>query len=189
MSAASQGREDKSNTMTQTIDAQFARDFLSRLHEAANAHDAAQVAALCCEDIIWDDPAASAPLRGRDAVYRFHQETMFRALPDVKIDMIDGPYLALDGKSISARLRISGTMTGPLEPPGFAPTGGPLVFETAEFSRFEGNLLSRHTVIVDMLGLARQIGAVPPTGGFAERVGLWGQHIAALLGRVGSNKR
>jgi len=44
-------------------------------------------------------------------------------------------------------------------------------------------------VIVDMLGLARQIGAVPPAGGFGERVGLWGQHMAALLGRAGSNKR
>jgi hypothetical protein len=80
-------------------------------------------------------------------------------------------------------------MTGPLEPPGFAPTNSPLVFETAEFSRFEGGLLSRHTVIIDMLGLARQIGAVPRPGGLAERVGLWGQHLAALVARAGSKTR
>lgn len=170
--------------MTQTIDADFAQDFLTRLHAAVNAHDAAAVAALCHTDVIWDDPAASAPLRGRDAVYRFHQETMFRALPDVRIELIDGPYLALDGTGVSARLRISGTMTGPLVPPGFAPTDGALVFETAEFSRFENGLLARHTVVIDMLGLARQIGAVPATGGLGERIGLWGQHLAALLSRV-----
>lgn len=171
--------------MAQIIDETFARGFLARLHRAVNAHDADAVAALCCEDVVWDDPAAPGPLRGREAVRRFHAETMLRALPDVRVEMIDGPYLALDGQGVSARLRISGTMTGPLVPPGFAPTNGPLVFETAEFSRFEGDLLSRHTVILDMLGLARQIGAVPQAGGLGERIGLWGQHVAALLGRLG----
>ncbi|MEQ8743009.1 ester cyclase [Parasphingorhabdus sp.] len=175
--------------MTQTINADFARDFLTLLHAAVNGHDAAAVAAMCCEDVTWDDPAASTPLRGRDAVYRFHHETMFRALPDVRMELIDGPYLALDGTGVSARLRISGTMTGPLAPPGFAPTGGALVFETAEFSRFNGGLLSHHTVIIDMLGLARQIGAVPPSGGLGERIGLWGQHLAALLSRVRRTER
>lgn len=175
--------------MTQSINADFAQDFLTRLHAAVNGHNAAAVAALCNEDVVWDDPAASAPLRGRDAVYRFHHETMFRALPDVRIELIDGPYLALDGTGVSARLRISGTMTGPLVPPGFAPTDSPLVFETAEFSRFENGLLARHTVVIDMLGLARQIGAVPAGGGLGERIGLWGQHLAALLSRLGRTYR
>jgi predicted ester cyclase len=175
--------------MPQIIDEAFARSFLARLHEAVNAHDAAAVAALCCEDVVWDDPAAPAPLRGREDVRRFHAETMLRALPDVHVEMIDGPYLALDRTGVSARLRISGTMTGPLVPPGFAPTNGPLVFETAEFSRFEDGLLFRHNVIIDMLALARQIGAVPRPGGLGERVGLWGQHLAALLGKAGKETR
>jgi predicted ester cyclase len=175
--------------MAQIVDGQFARNFLDRLHAAVNAHDAAAVAALCCEHVVWDDPAASAPLHGREAVYRFHQETMFRALPDVRVDLIDGPYIALDGRSIAARLRISGTMTGPLLPPGFAPTGGPLVFETAEFSQFDGDLLSRHSVVIDMLGLARQIGAVPQPGSMAARIGIWVQHLVALGGRIARRKR
>jgi hypothetical protein len=52
---------------------------------------------------------------------------MLLALPDARVEMIDGPYPACDRVSISAWLRISGTMTGPLEPPGFALTNGPLV--------------------------------------------------------------
>jgi len=169
--------------MPQVVDAPFARQFLERLHGAANAHDARAVAALCCTDVVWKDPAAPHTLHGRDAVQRFHSDIMFPALPDTRIELIDGPYLALDGTGVAARLRISGTMTGPLTPPGFAPTGGRLSFETAEFSHFEGGLLSRHTVVLNMLDLARQIGAVPRSGTLGDRVGVWMQHVAAFRAR------
>lgn len=169
--------------MPQIVDAPFARDFLQRLHAAANAHDPEAVAALCAEDVIWEDPAAPHTLQGRDAVLRFHRDIMFAALPDTHIELIDGPYLALDGSGVAARLRISGTMTGSLTPPGFAPTGGHLAFETAEFSQFEGGLLARHTVIMNMLEVARQIGAVPQAGSVADRIGVWMQHVSAFWAR------
>ena len=111
-----------------TIDASFASQFLQSLHAAVNAHDAPAIAALCCDDVVWEDPAAPQTLHGRDAVLRFHRDIMFPALPDTRIELVDGPYLALDGTGVAARLRISGTMTGPLTPPGFAPTGGHLAF-------------------------------------------------------------
>lgn len=152
-------------------------DVLRRLHAAVNAHDAEAVAALCAEDVVWEDPAAPEPLRGREAVRRFHRDIMFRALPDVRVTLVDGPFLSTDGAA--ARLRIRGTMTGPLDPPGFAPTGNVVEFETAEFSRFEDGLLARHHVVLDMLDLARQIGAVPRAGGLADRAGVWLQHLAA----------
>ena len=170
--------------MPQVVDAPFARQFLQRLQSAANAHDAQAVASLCCADVVWEDPAAPHTLRGRDAVQRFHSDIMFPALPDTHIELIDGPYLALDGTGVAARLRISGTMTGPLTPPGFAPTGGRLSFETAEFSHFEGGLLARHTVVLNMLDLARQIGAVPRAGTLGDRAGVWLQHVAAFRARA-----
>lgn len=170
--------------MPQVVDAPFARQFLERLHGAANAHDAPAVAALCCADVVREDPAALHTLHGRDAVQHFHSDIMFPALPDAYIELIDGPYLALDGTGVAARLRISGTMTGPLTPPGFAPTGGRLSFETAEFSHFEGGLLSRHTVVLNMLDLARQIGAVPRSGTLGDRAGVWIQHVAAFWARA-----
>jgi ketosteroid isomerase-like protein len=83
--------------MAKIIDAAFASGFLARLHGAVNAHDADAVAALCCEDVVRDDPAAPAPLCGREAVRRFHAESMLRALPDVHVDMIDAPILRLIG--------------------------------------------------------------------------------------------
>jgi len=169
-----------------SADEDFSRDFLRRLRAAVNAHDAQAVAALCCNDIVWVDPAAPETLHGRDAVMRFHRDIMFPALPDAQVELIDGPYLAPDGAGAAVRLRISGTMTGPLNPPGFAPTGGPLSFETAEFSRFRGGMLAHHSVVLNMLDLARQIGAVPREGTLGARVGIWMQHIAAY--RAGSRR-
>lgn len=169
--------------MTQIVDAPFARQFLKRLHAAANTHDADGVAALCSDNVVWEDPAAPQTLYGRDAVLRFHRDIMFPALPDTHIELIDGPYLALDGTGVAARLRISGTMAGPLTPPGFAPTGGRLSFETAEFSHFEDGLLARHTVVLNMLDLARQIGAVPQAGSVMDHIGVWMQHVSAYWAR------
>ena len=93
--------------------------------------------------------------------------------------------LAADGSGVAVRLRISGTMTGALTPPGFAPTGGALIFETAELSRLDASgLLAQHTVVLDMLDLARQIGAVPQAGSVGARIGLWMQHVAAFWART-----
>jgi predicted ester cyclase len=119
------------------------------------------VAAPCCTDVVWEGPAAPHTLLGRDAVRRFHSHIMFPALPDTPIELIDGPHLALDGTGVAARLRISGTMTGPLTPPGFAPTGGRLSFETAQFAHIEGGLLSRHAVVLNMIDLAQRTTARP----------------------------
>lgn len=170
--------------MPEVVDSAFARAFLQRFHGAANAHDAEAVAALCTDDVIWEDPAAPHTLHGRAEVLRFHRDIMFPALPDTRIELISGPYIAADGMGVAARVRISGTMTGPLTPPGFAPTGGCLIFETAEFSHFEGGLLAHHTVILNMLDLARQIGAVPRQGTLGDRVGVWMQHVAAFWARA-----
>ena len=169
--------------MTQLTGHEFAREFVRRLHAAVNAHDPDAVAALCAEDVVWNDPAAPHPLRGREAVRRFHRDVMFRSLPDARIELLEGPHLSPDGARAAVRSRITGTMTGPMEPPGFAPTGGPVAFETAEFWEFDAGLLARETVLLDMLGLARQVGAAPMPGGVAERAGVWLQRLAARRAR------
>ncbi len=103
---------------------------------------------------------------------RFHREGMFCALPDVTIELIDGPYMAATGSGIARIAGIRGTMVGPLEPPGFGPTGRRMVFETAAFSQLKHGLLHHHRVILSMLDLAREVGAVPRAGGIGERIGM-----------------
>jgi predicted ester cyclase len=142
------------------------------------------VAALCGEHVVWTDPGAPQTLLGREAVRRFHRDTLFPAFADLRIELLDGPYLSLDGSGVAARLRLHGTMSGPMSPPGFAPTNGPIAFETAEFSHFEAGLLVRHDVVLNMLDVARQIGAVPAAGSVGDRMGVWLQHIAAHRARA-----
>jgi hypothetical protein len=116
-------------------------------------------------------------------VYRFHHDVLFRAIPDVRVELLDGPYLSVDRGGVAVLLRIRGTMTGSLDPPGFAPTDGPLDFRTAEFSSLVGGRLARHTVMLDMLGLARRIAAVPTAGSPADCMGVRLQQLAARLER------
>ena len=165
------------------LDSGFVADFVKRLGEAIDAHDADAIAALCSEDVIWLDPATPQPLHGRAAVCAFHRDGLFRAIPDVHFEIVDGPYFAQEGQRVAVRTRLGGTMTGPLAPPGFAPTGRHVEFETAEFWVFDGELLSRNTVVLDMLALARQIGAVSAPGSFGERMMVQFQHLMALLGK------
>lgn len=165
------------------MEARFAKDFLQRFHGAVNAHDAPAIAALCHENVIWMDPAAPHTLHGRDQVLRFHEDTMFPALPNARVELIDGPYLSLIDDSIAVRLRISGRMEGGLNPPGFAATNQNLSFETAEFSTIADGLLTRHIVVLNMLDLARQIGAIPEAGTAGDRIGVWLQHVSAFWAR------
>lgn len=165
-------------------DVRLATEFIARLHAAVNRHDADEVAATCAMNVVWNDPAAAEPLHGRDAVRRFHADMMFRAIPDVTLRVIDGPYVSACGTRFAARVLISGTMTGPLSPPGFSPTNERIEFETAEFSTVENGLLTSHTVIMDMLGLARQIGAVPAAGSVADRAIVQMQRLHAFWVRT-----
>lgn len=165
------------------LNERFLRDFIDRLSTAVNAHDSEAIADLCTENVIWVDPGAPGPLHGRKAVRDFHRDVLFRAIPDVRYRIVDGPYLSLDGTKAAVRARFSGTMTGPMEPPGFAPTGHPVEFETAEFWEFEGEQLARETVMLDMLALARQIGAAPRPGSFAERITVVLQRMSARRSR------
>jgi predicted ester cyclase len=169
--------------MAQPLDQQFLRDFIRRLAEAINAHDPDAVAALCSENVSWMDPAAPEPLRGREAVRKFHRDGLFRAIPDVRFEVIEGPYLSPEGPKAAVRARFSGTMLGPLDPPGFAPTGQPIEFETAEFWEFEDGRLVRDVVVLNMLALARQIGAMPDAGSFGERMAMRLQHFSARRAR------
>jgi hypothetical protein len=110
---------------------------------------------------------------------------------------MEGPYFSNDGAQVAVRLRITGTMTGPLEPPGFGPTGRRLEFETAEFSHFDGELLVSHRVVLDMLALARQIFAAPGAGSLLDRTNVvlqrvsawWSRRSRKLRTRAGARRR
>ena len=57
--------------------------------------------------------------------------------------------------------RGTGTFTGPLDPPGFAPTGARVAFEGFELLEFRDDRMCRLRIVYDMMDVSRQIGIVP----------------------------
>jgi hypothetical protein len=163
----------------QELDEPFIRDFTERWLAAWNSKDPNQVLALCSQDVVWDESGVVGRLEGHDAVREQSLRPFFDAFPDVQIEYIDEPYLAVDGKKAARRWRIGGTMTGAWNPPGFAPTNSPVTLEGAEFWQFAGELVSDYTLLFDALNLGQQIGAAPKTGTMSDRVGFVMQRLAA----------
>ncbi len=60
---------------------------------------------------------------------------------------------------------LSATLAGPLDPPGFAPTNGPVSNHGVSWLEVEGDRIMRFNLYYDLNELGRQIGAIPPPGG------------------------
>lgn len=164
--------------MTQRIDETFVRQFMEAWTKAWNANDVGQVASLCTEDIVVHDPAAPGGiLKGREEMSHYFAQ-VFKAFTP-QWEWLSDPFLGLDGTRAAGWWRMSGTMTGRLDPPGFEPTNGQIQLEGIDIYAFRGDLLAEYTVIFDMLGLGRKIGAAPEPGTFGDRMGLWMQHRKA----------
>jgi steroid delta-isomerase-like uncharacterized protein len=160
------------------------RDFDNRYIAAWNSHEASRVTDLVTEDIEWDDPALRGETaRGRPAVAEFI-ESSWRAMPDLEFEHRDAPYRSLESpvKVISA-WRMRGTFTGPLDPPGFGPTGGKIVVEGLDEWEFRDGLIARYRAIYDLAGVAQQIGAMPEPNTRMERAGVRMQRLQARMMR------
>jgi predicted ester cyclase len=138
-------------------------------------------AAGCLSDpaLRWEDPyIPGGRLDGHDALREWLAGT-WRALPDLTFAW-DGPlHLAEDSRSVMAAWRGVATMTGPLDPPGFAPTGQRMEMSGMDTPWFKDGRLVRVRTVTDVMAVARQIGAAPEPGTMAERAGVLVQGLAA----------
>jgi predicted ester cyclase len=158
-----------------------AGEFFSSYERAMNARDAAGVASLCTEDVVWEDSALirAEPLHGRAAVRDFFEQYLFRPFPDLRFEILD-LLRSEDGTRAAERARFSATFLAPVVPVGLAPTGQPTEFEVAGFFELREGRAAHIRIIVDMLDIARQAGAVPFPGTFGDRVVIGLQHLKAL---------
>jgi SnoaL-like polyketide cyclase len=113
------------------LDETFLRAFSDWWHAAWNSHDHRQAAALCTEDVEWHDPSLPQPRRGALVIAGL-METLARAFPDIRFEETEPAYPCLARRKAVAPWSFTGTMTGPLEPPGFAPIGVLLVIGCAD---------------------------------------------------------
>lgn len=140
----------------------FLSDFAGRWHAAWNSHDHHQVAALSTDDVERHDPSLARPGRGGSVIARL-METLVRACPDFRFEETEPAYPSVTRRNAIAPWRFSGTMTGPLKPPGFAPTGRVIAFHGDDHWDFRGDLVSRCEAVYDLnhIGVPNQGRSAP----------------------------
>jgi len=142
--------------------------FVERYLAAWNSCDTAAMAQLIADDIVWADPALPEPARGVPAVQEF-MRTSARAFPDLHFGEPDPPALAASGGVVLWAWSMKGTHRGPIDPPGFAPTGRSLRVEGIDQWTMRGGRIAGYRAFYDMNEVARQLGIVPAPGSRAER--------------------
>ena len=157
---------------------EFIRDFADRFLAAWNSRTAENVLGLTQPDVEWHDPSMPAPMRGQTEV-RDWLEATWRALPDLAFVEVQAPFGSFDALASAGHWRMTGTFMGPFDPPGFAPTGGPVEVEGVDLWDFRDGRLERVRSFYDVSAMARQIGALPPRGSRGEEVGVAVQKLRA----------
>jgi steroid delta-isomerase-like uncharacterized protein len=163
------------------LDEQFAREFAERYLEAWNSHDAERIEPLVQSEVVWLDPALTEPARGVHEVKEF-MRAVWVAFPDLRFT--SGPmWLDPHEDSMTWAWRIEGTHSGPLDPPGFAPTGRPIDLDGLDVWDFAERRIDRLRAYYDTAQVARQLGVMPAPGSRGERVGVMLQRAHARFAR------
>jgi steroid delta-isomerase-like uncharacterized protein len=160
-----------------------AHDFDAQYVAAWNSHDPDRLLALMTDDIVYDDDLWPDTMRGHADVREF-LEVIWRAVPDLQFELLQGPYYVEGGKQTAmGRWRGWGTMTGPLDPPGFGPTGRRFEFFGADFHEYRDMKISRLHIIFDRMKIAQQLGLLPAAGSRGERAAARLQRLWARVAR------
>jgi steroid delta-isomerase-like uncharacterized protein len=167
-------------TQARALDGAWLEEFLGRWEEAWNSHQPERLLELMTEDIAYDDSAWPTTMRGHSDVREF-LEFAWTATPDLRFEMVDGPYVIAGEPKASFHWKGTGTNTGPLDPPGFAPTGKRVEFEGADFHEYRDGRVCRLRIVFDMMDVARQLGTVPKPGSPVEKAGAAAQRLGMKL--------
>jgi uncharacterized protein (TIGR02246 family) len=134
-----------------------------------NAHDPDRFLGVMADDAVIDHSAWPTPLRGRDAIRRFYVEFVWKAFPDMRLEREDGPFFHPRAPRVAIAWRVTGTHLGPLDPPGFAPTGRAVELPLREIAELRDGLIHRLNVQLDVAEMLRQLGILPAAHGQGER--------------------
>jgi steroid delta-isomerase-like uncharacterized protein len=169
-------------------DQQAVREWLQRFLDAWHSHEPDRLTSLCTDDVLWEDPFIhpTGVAHGKEEV-RAWLASVFRAIPDLRFELEGEPLVSLDGTTVAAVWRGHGRVTGPLDPPGFAPTGQPAELRGVDVHSFRDGQLAHVLTITDLNAAGQQLGAVPPAGSRREKAVVALQRLnARRLRRQGS---
>lgn len=159
------------------LDPAWLEEFAVRWGEAWNSHDPERLLALMTEDIVYEDSAWPTTMHGHVDVRRF-LDSVWTAMPDLRFEFTDGPFIKPGAPAAAFYWRGTGRFTGPLDPPGFAPTGRALEFFGADFHEYRDARVARLRIVFDNMDVARKLGLLPHPGSRADRAGAGAQRLA-----------
>jgi steroid delta-isomerase-like uncharacterized protein len=152
----------------QTPSADWIRDFIGRWLDAWNSHEPDRVLTFLTEDVDIRDDSWPKTMHGhRDA--REFLEAVWRATPDMTFELLAGPYLIPREPRASFHWRGRGRFTGPMDPPGFAPTGRAWEVDGVDFQEYRDGRIAKLRVVFDLMTVSRQLGVMPASGSRSER--------------------
>ena len=174
------------NEMSYSQAIQQLSGYVKTISHAWNIRNIDKLLSYLTENIFWDDPAMEEPAHGHDAVRRFAL-SLWRAFPDFKYIPMDAPFISSDRTRIVQQFKITGTMLGPLDSPGFAPTGRRFEIDGFDLMEFRDGKLCRCITRFDGINLAQQLGFLPPVSGTLNaRIVLLVQRLVAWFIRRSS---
>jgi len=156
-------------------------EFIGAWLDAFNSHEVERLLALIAPDIVYDDSGWPRTMRSHADVREF-VEHAWRAMHDLRFELLEGPYLLGENRA-AFRWRGTGTLTGPLDPPGFAPTGKRFDIDGADFHEYRDGRIARLRIVFDLNGASQQLGLVPLPGSRAERVAVSLQRLGRRFAR------
>jgi steroid delta-isomerase-like uncharacterized protein len=150
------------------VDLDFVTGFAERWGAAWNSHRPERLLELMTEDIVYEDDAWHRTMRGHGDVREF-LEAIWRAMPDLEFELAEGPFLHPSEPVATFYWRGTGTFTGPLQPPGLAPTGARVELDGFDLHEYRDGRVCRLRIVFDMLEMSRQLGLMPARGSRAEK--------------------
>jgi len=152
---------------------------IDRSLAAWNARDPEAIAADFAPDatywsptLIDDDDNAGPAAARQDAAM------LFTAFPDFTLIERGRVGSEEDGRA-ALWWEVSATFAGPLDPPGFAPTNGPVNNHGVSWVEVQAGHIVLFHLYFDLNALGRQIGAIPPPGSAGEKMVVTFQKLTA----------
>ena len=127
---------------------------LRRWAAAWNEHDPNAAAALLTEGYVRHDANGPDVVGPADAIVFL--QTIFDAFPNLRLDESE---LISEGNLVAVRYVVTGTHQGAFN--GIPPSGRDVNFEAHDWFKVEDGKIAEQWVILDVLGLLQQIGAIP----------------------------
>lgn len=157
---------------------------LGRVRDAFNDKDIDAFSALMHPDIEFEHVAAPRPFRGHEAVRAFYAEGVWRAFSDMRLELVDGPFLHPTQPRGMVAWAFSGIYTGRLDPPGLDATGREVTTLLRERFHVRDEKLTKVIVVFDVAEMMRQVGVLPGSGAATEAVLMSTQNLRTRVARL-----